>query len=171
MKPGDIVIENRGCAYRVTVVGRANFDYAVPLREVVNGLDDFGSFVFDLTRCVTMDSTFMGVLTMLALKGYQKRNPVELWGAGAEVAKLLKELGIAKLFVFKEGAPPPLDGAASCSAAGESGERDQVALAETVAEAHRKLVEAEPANAPVFESVIRYADADVERLKKTPKEE
>ena len=166
MKPGDIVIENRGCAYRVTVVGRANFDYAVPLREVVNGLDDFGSFVFDLTRCVTMDSTFMGVLTMLGLKGYQKQTPVELWGSSAEVAKLLKELGVARLFVFRDGAPPRLDGAAECAAA-ETAPRDNLTLAETVAEAHRKLVEAEPANAPAFEAVIKYADADAERLKKS----
>ena len=169
MKPGDILIENRGGAYRVTVSGRANFDYAVPLREVVNRLEEYDSFVFDLTKCVTMDSTFMGVLTMLALKGYQKRNPVELWGASAEVAKLLKELGIAKLFTFEDGAPPPLDGGAAC-AAGSDGPRDQVELAETVAEAHRKLVEAEPANAPVFQAVIRYADEDVARLKNADKE-
>ena len=164
MKPTDIIIENRGGAYRVTVSGRANFDYAVPLREVVNGLEEYGSFVFDLTKCVTMDSTFMGVLTMLALKGYEKKNPVELWGSSAEVVKLLKELGVARLFSFKEGTPPPLDGAAACPAV-DGEKRDQLALAETVAEAHRKLVEAEPANAPTFQAVIRYADEDVERLK------
>ena len=169
MKPGDIVIGNRGGAYRVSVAGRANFDYAVPLREVVSRLEEYDSFVFDLTKCVTMDSTFMGVLTMLALKGYEKKNPVELWGCGPEVVKLLKELGIARLFTFKEGTPPPLDGAAACTA-GNGEKRDQLELAETVAEAHRTLVEAEPANAPVFESVIRYADEDVERLKKSGRE-
>ena len=72
---------------------------------------------------------------------------------------------------IRESFPPKSFTAAACAASGETEERDQVALAETVAEAHRKLVEAEPANAPVFESVIRYADADVERLKNTSKEE
>jgi len=165
MNPTDIIIENRGGSYRVAVSGRANFDYAVPLREAVNRAEESDTFVFDLTKCVTMDSTFMGVLTMLALKSYRKENKVELWGCGAEVVKLLKELGIARLFLFREGTPPPLEGAENAPGAA-SAPRDRVVLAETVAEAHRKLVEAEPANAPVFESVIRYADEDAARLKK-----
>ena len=44
------------------------------------------------------------------------------------------------------------------------------AQAETVEEAHRKLVEADDANAERFKDVINYAAADVERLKKAERE-
>ena len=47
---------------------------------------------------------------------------------------------------------------------------DRIALAETVDEAHLKLFEAEPANEPVFQAVIRFADEDVERLKNADRE-
>ena len=39
-------------------------------------------------------------------------------------------------------------------------------MAETVEEAHRKLVEADDSNNERFKDVITYAAADVERLKK-----
>ena len=52
------------------------------------------------------------------------------------------------------------------SLASAQNDATMLAGAETVKEAHESLVDADSANAARFESVIKYADADVERLKK-----
>jgi len=160
MKAEDLIIASCNNCYLITVKGRANFEYAVPVRELVKDLEFFDRFAFELSDCVTMDSTFMGVLTMLALRGIRKQNPVQLWNASPEVTKLLEDLGVAKLFNFCTGTPESIaeSGSACCTGT-------RLDMAETVAEAHRTLVEAEPANAATFENVIKFADEDVKKLR------
>lgn len=163
MRDIDLRIANRAEVYLVQARGRANFEYAVPLRELAKSLVSFGRFCIDLSECTAMDSTFMGVLTMLALKGTKFHSKVELLGAGDQLRKLLHDLGVERLFDFKptDAAPPELRSTLENAASPST----LLAGAETVKEAHETLVDADSANAERFDSVIKYAEADVERLK------
>ena len=67
MRKEDLTITAMDNGYLIAVSGRANFDYAVPLRELAEKLIPGNWIQFDMEYCETMDSTFMGVLTMLAL--------------------------------------------------------------------------------------------------------
>ena len=163
MRDIDLRIANRSEVYLVKARGRANFEYAVPLRELVRSLTSFERFCIDLAECTAMDSTFMGVLTMLALKGAKLNCKVEILGAGDTLKKLLNDLGVGRLFDFKGVEEAPSDLLPSLEAA----ENDATRLegAETVKEAHESLVAADAENAERFENVIKFADADVQRLK------
>lgn len=68
MKESDLLISHRDGVYFVKVSGRANFEYAVPLRELAKTLDNFRCVRMDMTECLAMDSTFMGVLSMIGSK-------------------------------------------------------------------------------------------------------
>src|SRR5688500_19383887 len=54
----------------VKVAGRANFSGSVDFKTLVTSLWDKGyhHFVLDLSECLLMDSTFLGVLAGLGLK-------------------------------------------------------------------------------------------------------
>src|SRR6185503_13186530 len=54
----------------VKVAGRANFSGSVDLKTLVSAMWEKGyhHFVLDLTECLLMDSTFLGVLAGLGLK-------------------------------------------------------------------------------------------------------
>ena len=157
MKDQNLAILPDGGGYAVRVRGRANFEYAVPLRDLINRGAEFDRFRIDLGECLAMDSTFMGVLTMIALRGRRNNVRIELLNASETLQKLLRDLGVAKLFDFTEGS---VSGeAAPVAAAGA------LETAETVAEAHETLVAADGANADRFASVIEYARRDVENLK------
>ena len=166
MKSEDLQITELEGGYTVKVSGRANFDYAVPLRELSGKLTANSWLQIDLEDCEAMDSTFMGVLTMLALKLRKRGDRVMLIGASETLLKLLRDLGVAKLFncVSESSAT----GGTRVETAGTPG--DMLATAETVAEAHRALVGANADNAAKFEQVIAFADQDVERLKKSGRE-
>ena len=68
MRKEDLTVTAMDNGYLIAVSGRANFDYAVPLRELAEKLVPGNWIQFDMEYCETMDSTFMGVLTMLAMK-------------------------------------------------------------------------------------------------------
>ena len=163
MRDIDLRIANRSEVYLVKARGRANFEYAVPLRELVRSLTSFERFCIDLAECTAMDSTFMGVLTMLALKGAKLNCKVEILGADDTLKKLLNDLGVGRLFDFKGVEEAPSDLLPSLEAAENDATRLQGA--ETVKEAHESLVAADAENAERFENVIKFADADVRRLK------
>lgn len=159
MNENDLKIGENEQAFVITAVGRANFEYAVPIRELVNSNEGKKTLRLDLRDCTAMDSTFMGVLSMGALKAEDNGSTFEIYNASESLKRLLVDLGVDELFVFCEGSP----GAAGAAAGGKA---DMLTTAETVEEAHRKLVEADSANAGRFNDVINYAAADVERLKK-----
>jgi len=167
MKNSDLTISSRDLTYRVRVSGRANFEYAVPLRELAKGLDTFQGFEIDLGACTAMDSTFMGVLTMIGLKGRKLNVPVELANASDVLKKLLTDLGVAKLFIFTVKADASMAPASADEA--KSARPDQLTMAETVAEAHKTLAQAEDSNVARFKDVIQYAEKDVERLREQEK--
>ena len=158
MKENDLLISNRNGFYTVTVSGRANFEYAVPLRDLARSTAEFSGFRFDMEKCTAMDSTFMGILTMLALKAKKSGTAIDICNASPTLQRLLRDLGVAKLFTFSE---------ASGSADGEdaSAKRDMLTTAETVEEAHRALADINPENAEKFKDVIEFTHQDVERLK------
>ena len=164
MRDIDLKIASRNESYLVKARGRANFEYAVPLRELARSLAAFERFCIDLAECTAMDSTFMGVLTMLALKGAKAGKKVEILGANDTLKKLLNDLGVGRLFAFAgiEAAPPELLGSLEAAAP----DATPLKGAETVKEAHESLVTADSDNAARFESVIKFAGDDVARLKK-----
>ncbi|MBR2373352.1 MAG: STAS domain-containing protein [Lentisphaeria bacterium] len=157
MNAQDLKIGEVGDVYVITAVGRANFEYAVPIRELVNSNDGHKTIRLDLKECTAMDSTFMGVLSMGALKAADNGTAFEIYNASEALKRNLSDLGVDELFTFSEGVVA--EGKAV------SGKADMLTMAETVEEAHRKLVEADSSNAERFNDVITYAAADVERLK------
>ncbi|MBE6389530.1 MAG: STAS domain-containing protein [Lentisphaerae bacterium] len=162
MKSDDLQITALDGGFSVTVTGRANFDYAVPLREISGKLNENSWLQIDLENCEAMDSTFMGVLTMLALKMRKNGKQVMLIGANEILIKLLRDLGVAKLFKFAAEKSSVLGGTALKT----SGDKSMLTTAKTVAEAHKALVGADSSNAEKFKQVIEFAEQDVERLKK-----
>ena len=169
MKESDLLISRHDGVYSVKVTGRANFEYAVPLRELAKSSDTFKCFRIDLGECVAMDSTFMGVLSMIGLKSRRCNATVELLNAGDSLKKLLRDLGVSKLFTFTEGSDP--DAPQWSASDGNVARNDMLTTAETVTEAHQTLVEADSSNAARFDQVIEFARQDVERLKNQEKED
>ena len=108
-----------------------------------------------------MDSTFMGVLSMGGLKAADNGSSFEIYNASAALKRSLADLGVDELFTFCEGSPGTVT-----ASAGEPKSSDMLTTAETVEEAHRKLVEADGANESRFRAVIDLAAADVEKLKR-----
>lgn len=60
----------------VKIVGRANFSTSIDFKALINELEKqgFTCYILDLSECVLMDSTFLGVMAGLALKFRDPQN-------------------------------------------------------------------------------------------------
>lgn len=167
MDKRDLKIFKTSIGYLVKVYGRADFRYGTEFRRFARNLSgDFGKVSIDLKECEAMDSTFMGTLAMLGLKGRKQDKPVEMLNTSEFCRGLLRGLGLIPLFDFESREATEVGDLVIITADGDV----ELATAEAVVEAHKTLVEADSANAPKFNAVIDYAEKDLEKLKNKNKE-
>jgi anti-sigma B factor antagonist len=159
----------------VKVKGRANFTTSVGFKRLVSelsrrGLDDF---VLDLTECVTMDSTFLGVLAGTALRMAESGRVLppndaqtetggtarlRLLNPNPRVADLLENLGISELFCTIQE-PPRAEGRYEAQPPQAPPTKEE--LTRTCLEAHKLLMDLNPENVPKFKEVAQFLAEDL----------
>ena len=152
----------------VKILGRANFTLSIDLKNLVGELVErhFRRFLFELSECVLMDSTFLGVLTGIAvqLRGMEDSS-VQLLNPNPRITELLESLGVDHLFEIVECAPPmPETGTLQPQ---EPAHVTREEVTRTCLEAHQLLMEVNPANVPKFKDVTRFFEEDLKKLRAT----
>jgi anti-anti-sigma regulatory factor len=106
----------------------------------------------DASQCLSMDSTFIGVLTLAAVQGREVRTSVEIARASERVQRQIAGLGIQSLFAFTGvGVEAESWDALGKSAAREGGKEE---ARQILVDAHLALGAANPENVARFHSVI-----------------
>ena len=153
----------------VKISGRASFNCSVEFKALVYELRarSYGKFILDLTDCLIMDSTFLGVLAGFGLKiaesaGDQKPT-VALLNPNQRILDLLENLGVAHLFHIMQGTEP-LSQKCRDVRQTEEGTRSKLETTRTCLEAHETLMSINPANIPKFKDVTRFMAEDLKRL-------
>ena len=155
-----ITITNKGTDYFVTVNGRATFEHAPQLRSLAKTLENaaYTSINVDLGQCTGMDSTFMGILSMLGLNARKIGVTMTIFNAGDANKDLLFGLGLKKLFQYKDEAMETGENG------WESGENVAKGMdAHTVLEAHQTLMDVDEGNVKKFEKVVEMVQKDIEK--------
>jgi len=150
----------------IRIIGRGSFKVSTTLKQFiaqVTSQQPVSTVVLDLTACIGMDSTFMGVLAGLSGRLKQSGQALELINLSEKNAGLLATLGVDQViahYSHSHGHELPDQTATSLSTAGVTKKE----LAETALQAHQNLVELSEENRPRFKRVIEYLQADVDRL-------
>ena len=162
MSSGETIISGRGERYAVKVTGRATFECVAPLRALAKELDtaDFKRVDVDLADCQGMDSTYMGVLAMMALRAKKINAVITIYNANDLCKNQLYGLGLKKLFQFTEGTVEM----GEPSAAAANAPVDQITHATTVLEAHKTLMDVDQDNVEKFEKVVDFVQKDLDKL-------
>ena len=153
----------------IRITGRVNFTSGAEFKALINSLWDQGRrhLVLDLTECTLMDSTFLGVLASFGLKFSEAAHvngaaSIELVNACPRVADQLDNLGVATFFKFTKGPALSTDCLTHLDLHPPTADKRELAV--TCLEAHRFLMEINPANVPKFKDVTRFLEEDVKRL-------
>jgi anti-sigma B factor antagonist len=150
----------------VKIAGRANFTFSPDFKTLLGELirRGYGHFIIDLSECVLMDSTFLGVLAGFGIKLNQAtataKHGIELSNPNARVTELLENLGVLQLFKVISGALQ-LSGEI-CVPAPVNASHEEITR--TSLEAHKTLMEANPDNVPRFKDVAQFLAEDLKKL-------
>jgi len=156
----------------IKICGRADFTSSLDLKKLINELwqRNYNRFVFELCDCVTMDSTFLGMLSGIGLKFWDgnapQGSPLELFNPNPRIAEVLDNLGVAHLFKITRSADPltynfePLTKAPDVTRA---------EVTRNCLEAHKTLMEIKPENINIFKDVAEFLAEDLKRLEMSEK--
>jgi anti-sigma B factor antagonist len=156
------------CAW-VKIEGRADFHFSETLKKLVQNLTGQGCsrILLDFTHCTLMDSTFAGAMSRLGRDA--ERSCAEgassiLWvlNANERVTATLENLRIAHLFQLAQRPTPeaaefkPVDPLPQ--------QPSRIELTRTMLDAHRALVEIQPANFEKFKDVLKFLEEDLKKM-------
>lgn len=156
----------------VKIAGRANFTCSVDFKKLIAELSQRGykQFLLDLSECILMDSTFLGVLAGIGLKFGQKNGAVgdgcvELLNPNPRISELLESLGVVHLFRIVHRSSPVAEGFQAVPADG--GPVDRMEVTRTCLEAHNILMNVNPENVRRFKDVARFLSEDLKKMETT----
>ena len=157
MSAGTIQVAVVDAVACVKIAGPANFALGVDFKTVVANCCEKGGRVLllDLTDCVNMDSTFLGILMSMT----SRLDRIELLNPSDRITDLLDSLGVMELLKVGQGDNPfeaRLDTA-------ESTKADKRALTEASLEAHQLLMKINPANVQKFKDVAKFLEEDLKK--------
>jgi anti-sigma B factor antagonist len=156
------------------IAGRANFASSPDFKTLIEQLTQKGyaHFIVDLSECVLMDSTFLGVLAQFGLKlnsADGDRQPgIELFNPNTRVTELLENLGALHLFKTTSGKLALPDDVKDCTP--ESIHPTHEQITRTSLEAHQTLMEVNPENYARFKDVTQFLAEDLQNLQKCKSE-
>lgn len=149
----------------IKIPGRANFTSSHDLKALVAELRarGFTDYVLDLHECITMDSTFLGVLAGMVLHNNgsaQDGLAIELLNPNPRVTDLLENLGVLDLFQVRNQTVP-------CTLIFEPSEHvepSKLEVTRNCLQAHQILMKINPDNIPKFKEVTQFMAEDLKRM-------
>ena len=154
----------------VKIAGRANFMSSPDFKTLLTELNQKGynRFIIDLSECVLMDSTFLGVLAGFGLMmnpgGAPDKCDIELLNPSPRVRELLENLGVLSLFKVTTITPQLPDD--TKISAPDPVNPTQEQITRTCLEAHRTLMAVNPENVARFKDVTQFLAEDLKNLEK-----
>jgi len=153
----------------IKIAGRANFNASINFKTVLTELRQkgFSYFVIELSECLLMDSTFLGVLAGFGLKMSQPADGspphlVELRNPNARITELLETLGVLHLFNISRGPLATPETVEACSP--EPAHPSRAEITRACLEAHQTLMEINPDNVARFKEVTKFLAEDLQKL-------
>jgi anti-sigma B factor antagonist len=156
----------------IKVCGKADFTSSLDLKKLINELwqRGYNRFVFELCDCVTMDSTFLGMLSGIGLKFCDGKapqgSPLELFNPNPRIAEVLDSLGVAHLFKITRSTEPLTYNFEPLSKTPGATRAD---VTRNCLEAHKTLMDIKPENVNKFKDVAQFLAEDLKRLEKSEK--
>lgn len=148
----------------IKVIGRASYLNCRPLADFFEKTlsQKNYNFAIDLEECSSMDSTFIGIVTSLAIRLVQRKAPeaIQLYHVSERNLELIHNMGLDRIFAIQTGNLPPRH--PQPVVIPELSHKWEASSPELVLKAHQALVAANEANKRHFEDLITLLQRDLE---------
>lgn len=148
----------------IKVIGRASYLNCRPLADFFEKAlaQKKHNFGIDLGECTSMDSTFIGIITSLAMRLVQHNalESVRLYHVSERNLELIHNMGLDRIFTIEKGDLPPRS--AFEDEKPLLSHKWEAANPELVLKAHQALVAANEANKRKFEDLMTLLERELE---------
>ena len=153
MQSASITVCIDGLTAHLAVKGRGTFENSEDIRVFsINAIDAGISCVeFDMGQCTGMDSTFMGILTMISRTAMMNTSKIKLSNVNEANRKNLYSLGLKQLFEFTETSTQPMSLEEI-----KTQTLDRDTKQKNILEAHEALIDAHDDNKPIFQDIVTF---------------
>lgn len=107
-----------------------------------------------------MDSTFLGILAGLALRSRKDQGEVVLTRVAGRNRELVEKMGLDRIMTVEQEATGPIPNGGREVVAGAPSREETT---RTMLEAHKNLIEADPANEQRFQDVVEFLNESAKR--------
>ncbi len=161
-----------GDAAVIRVQGRGNYALSSAIKGFALAMMERGTrrIIFDMSQCIGLDSTFMGIMAGLAIRLRNLEPPGMMIAANLsrKTAQLLRTLGLDRLVSPHLAGETPqdiLDLVRECESFEKLPEKKETPgeAARTVLQAHEDLSAADPGNVSKFKDVLLFLREDVDK--------
>ncbi len=161
---GQYLVDTEASPVIIKVIGRASYLNCRPLSEFFERMlaQNKLEFGIHLGACTSMDSTFMGIITSLAMRLAQKQTSgsIHLYHLSERNLELIHNMGLDRILMIEKGEIPP-----KTTPPTESPlllHQWEAANPELVLKAHEALVAIQEANKRKFEDLLVFLQREVE---------
>ena len=156
----------------IRVEGRGSFKTSPPMKQFIHRAIDAHSatrILLDMSDCIGMDSTFMGVIAGIACYTKSKTDlRFKLINLSEKNQKLLITLGVDRVVDYSLSTTAQekdlISHLGTDAQPLESDFSNKLEAAKTSLEAHTTLVDISPENYAKFKSVVEYLQDDIDAL-------
>ena len=153
----------------VRIEGRANFASSMDFKRLIFEMIESGHhrFVADLTQCLNMDSTFLGVMAKIGLELEKLREEtpkaaLRLLNPSERIEDLLDNLGILHLFELVNGDEFEEECLEEVPVGDPAPSKKEIS--KNCLEAHEILMSIHPDNIPKFKDVTKFFAEDIKKM-------
>lgn len=159
----------------VRVMGRGSFKVSTSFKQFAESVlkKKLPLILVDMTDCIGMDSTFMGVTAGIAARLKSYGGSVVMVNCSQRTRSLLSTLGLDQIITAFEAAdtPAPYRGLLPGQSSGEqlaTAGADKTETIQTMLEAHQTIVDVVPETRPQFQDVLTYLHEELVRKTQHP---
>jgi len=151
----------------IKIRGRGDFNLSLDLKKLFDELRQRGylRFVLELCDCQMMDSTFLGLLSGVALKfreaGALQGSSLELINPKPCIEEVLENLGVLHLFKIIHSEKTV---EVNYQPLAQTADKSKTEVTRNCLEAHRTLMGLDPKNVQKFKDVAQFLADDLKRL-------
>ncbi|WP_096087573.1 STAS domain-containing protein [Agaribacterium haliotis] len=156
MNTGEIKVADKDGVFVIKMLGDVRLTLSLSFDEFIDQMfasEDFSSVIFDLTEAEAIDSTTLGLMAKISLKGraLHYMDPIVI-SSNAAIIRLLDSMGFAEILQIVESADIGHDDFQVLHSHDLA--VDEEAVRQKVLEAHRSLVELNADNKEVFKELL-----------------
>ena len=161
MAEGQLLVAEEGPMALMQVIGRGTFKLAVGFKSWIEQLiasTTVRTVMLDLSKCTSLDSTFMGLMVTLAIQS-KKRFALLVVNATQQHHQLLDGIGVMRVWRYVDTAVPEMNWTSLADAVSGSVALDN-ATRELIVAAHKTLMEVDERNIPKFKDVVEMMQSE-----------